>query len=336
MSNENNEKSIAVKRITKVLLIITNTFSILIPLVCFTVVPLFKSDWTLYIQQEDGTKELNDKFLFFLIVALVASVLFIVLNCYLSTKDYHILTLKTYNDLVKADADRQLYQEMVDKFNKLCDNKLSNLRKEIGKVCNGEKNHKGEVFPDPMIQMSSIFREHMCEFLTSFVGFDRGNSQNISVSVAYKINDSALSEWKWFEGCDPESGCTAQSLATNTKSAFYHLLKNTDRFIFYNSKKDASTKNIYIFNNANDVDDNNIKSDGSLIGRRITIGQSYAKPCAELVLFFSTKDVLFVNSKSADVKDMRNKLKNWFFRSFDKRISIEFSYYFLNNYPFDD
>ncbi len=312
MANEPSEKQIAVKSATKAVLIITNTLSIIIPLVCFTIVPLFKSEWTLFITTQNSSKELNKPFLIFLIVSFIVSVAFIVLNCYLSTKDYIILTQKGYSDLTKAKADKELYQEMIDKFNKLCDNKLENLRNEIDNVLYKRgKPHKGEVFPDPKTQMIYIFKTQMCDFLASFTGFKNKDNQNLFVSVAYKINDGTSGEWAWFEGCDPESDCSAQDLVNNPKSAFYHLLKDNDRFIFYNSKKEASNKGLYIYNTTIESDNKDLENDGSLIGRRITIGQSYRNPCAELVIFFSTKDVLLLNcrSNSKEMREMRMKIK---------------------------
>lgn len=329
--SQQTEKEIKVKPATKIIIILTNILSITIPLVAFTIIPLVVDNFHLFYYEKDE-KVLNTHILIYLLIAIIVSIFFIWLNCFLSTKDYNILTKKAYDEMLlelnTLQADNIIYSDILDIFNHLCDHKFQTLRTVLNKTSNGKENHVGQIISDPQNQIINMLNEYMCAFLKRFTESTentRYSNYHIAVSAAFKTKNS---DWQWFQNCEPESGVRAKNLASDPQTAFFHLLSAKDRFILYNSKKAEASLKQYIFTNTSG-------NDGSLVGRRIAVGDA-ADPFIEIVIFFSTTgDILFVpDNNERQIKELKNKLKGWFFNAFDKRIKIELALFFLNNYSF--
>lgn len=323
------EKEIAVKPATKIIIFVTNILSIIIPLLCFTIIPLI-SDLDFHILTEDKEK-VNPKVVAYVVISAIFSIFVIIVNCYISTKDHHILSKKSYDDLWKrldnAEADNLAFKSLFEAFNIMCDNK-AHILQEVLKDTKSQINlHKGNIITKPQDQLFRIFNDYMRQHLMFIMDMNLSKLDCVAVSVAYK---TISSDWKWLDGCEPPSDRQAQELAENTESAFFNLLQTPKRFIFYNSKYDEFQNKKYF---SVDIEKEN---DGSLVGHRIIIGSS-ENPYAQMVVFFSTSEnLLFVPDKNKDtIRNIKNKLNTWLFSSFDKRIKIELSLFFLNNFPFE-
>lgn len=326
-NNQNNKNEITVKTATKIGIIIINSFSILFPLMCYTVIPLTTD---LNFKILNGTEQIiNPKAVVYIIITAIISIGLVIVSCYISVKDHHILSKKAYNDLrnklKNAEADNLAFKSLYESFNTICDNKAHTLNAVLKETSIQNNDYKGTIITEPQDQLFRIFSEHMRKHLMFIMDINSSKLDCVSVSVAYKIHNS---EWLWLEGCEPASDFNAQQLAKNSKSAFYNLLKASDRFIFYNSKYEEYKKGKYYSKN---IEKDN---DGSLVGHRIIIGKA-EKPYAQVVVFFSTSEnLLFVPSKNKKaIVDIKNKLNTWLFTSFDKRIRIELSLFFLNIFP---
>lgn len=325
------EEKISVRTTTKVIIGITNVLSIILPLLFYTILPAMGYDLTIIHRDADNNIVINYSRLIYVIISFVLSISIIVVNVYLSTKGYSVITRKTYDNMINTidslNADLDIYTNYINVFNELCKDK-GNTLKQIVKENLKTNKCKDTIITNPQQQLTKIFNPSMLQLLSMLTGI---SYTHISVAVAYRYNSQ---EWCWLSNCEPDHRWSAEDLSKNKESTFYEILNSKDGYVFHNSKITAMKHKHYI-PNENVSDDNNTIIDGSIIGKHLRIGD-YENPSAEIVYFFTTTNnhnLLKINVQNEGKEILfKKKLSERFFREFDKRIIIEFSLLYLNTY----
>lgn len=330
LGNDSEEK-VVVKKYTKIVIWASNALSIILPLIFYTIMPIFFSDlfvsFNIKFIDETGVTKWNLPVLIYLIVTLLLSITIIVVNCRLSTKDYQIITKHHYDNMIETideiSANVDIATKMLSAFDDLCKSKEYVLRTLIKNSLGKTELH---IITDPESQLRQIFQISMLKVLREFLNYN-DSSKKLEVSVAYKYKNN---KWIWMDSFEPNRRRNADSLATNPDSTFYHLINSTKNYIFYNSKYQASQIGHYIKNDE-------MSSDGSIIGRKLYIG-AYDNPLAEVVYFFTTNgdDKLIEEKENNNIESLEKvlikKLENYIFDKFDYRIKIEFELWFLKEF----
>lgn len=321
---------VAIKKSTKVFSAIINIASGAIPLIAYTIVPLFFDNFTIIKQKSDGSDTISIPILIYIIITAIISIALLIANYQLSSQDYGIITKKKYDELLSTldtlDADKEVATEFLNAFNKICYEKMKTLKGIIQNNKKDQINISGQIITSPETQIDKILHDGMVPLLAKFTGISQNH---IEVTAAYKFEKET---WKWVQNCEPNSQWDVNTLAKNKNSTFYEVISSNTGYVLHNSKIEAANDRHYIF--APDDDE----EDGSIIGKCIRIG-SFDAPSVIIVLFFSTynnRNLITKSTKDTDknVKELKSKLKENFLYEFENRLKIEFSLMFLNEYQY--
>lgn len=174
----------------------------------------------------------------------------------------------------------------------------------------------------PDMQIQSIL-EAICHCFYKITSIDM---EDMAVTLAYQLDG----KWNWSCGSDTTDGLSLDELTTNPKTTFHKLIYGPDKFLFYNSKKEAADLLCYVYDNK----DSKQGQIGSIICKEIYVGKHEEKYIIA-VLSISTYGKQLVKSsypkeeydkKIANVKETINDVV---FKQFEQRIILELSLLYI-------
>ncbi len=218
-----------------------------------------------------------------------------------------------YNEEAKSDGQYVL-REMLDSVNDVTKKKL---RRFI--TCIAEWKNKGSFDPfekitQPKQQVEAIL-DNIINTFSKLFGMSRDQ-----IGASLMLKTDLDQEWTWYTNANCTGYFELKELLGHSNSTASRLLEGDRDTLFFPDKRIAIEDQSYV----SDTKDKNYDNTGSIICRRIPIGQG--NPFALAVLSISTYGDQICNEKDMDAI---RKIESLILDPFEARIQLELALHYL-------